>query len=185
MVGRPSCRLWLDAAKAKPARLSLSTNTSIARTGFYPPPNSRPGVRKQRALAAVIANDKARHRILPPNHRRIISRGAFSQSLDTERTSTLSHPRSVERLWLRGVDIKSLKPARIHQNASNFFIEPRLLGAPRCRAVFQLSQTVPSDAKMHKRQSSKPHSWSDTTALYVLLLSVDLDQQRQVGVSAH
>jgi hypothetical protein len=34
---------------------------------------------KQSALTAVIANDKARHRILPPNHRRIIE-GRFTQS---------------------------------------------------------------------------------------------------------
>jgi hypothetical protein len=38
-------------------------------------------LRKQRALIAVIANDKARHRILPSNHRRIISlRVVFTQS---------------------------------------------------------------------------------------------------------
>src|SRR5437762_5345263 len=36
---------------------------------------------KQSALTAVIANDKARHQIPPPNHRRIISlRVVFTQS---------------------------------------------------------------------------------------------------------
>jgi len=63
MVGRPSCRLRLDAAKASPARSSSSTKTSIAGPD-YPPPNSLPVAREQRALTAVIANDKARHRIL-------------------------------------------------------------------------------------------------------------------------
>src|SRR6476659_6440064 len=38
-------------------------------------------LRKQRALTAVIPNDKARHRILPTNHRRIISfEGVFTQA---------------------------------------------------------------------------------------------------------
>jgi hypothetical protein len=35
----------------------------------------------QRVLAAVIANDKARHQILQPNHRRIVSSELFSHSL--------------------------------------------------------------------------------------------------------
>jgi hypothetical protein len=72
MIGRPSCRLRLNAAKAEPGQIKF-INKDINRPDriilgqilFQP-------LGKQSALTAVIANDKARHRILPPNHRRII-----------------------------------------------------------------------------------------------------------------
>jgi hypothetical protein len=44
---------------------------------------------KQSALTAVIANDKARHRILRPNRWRIISFRVFSHSLDPFQTSAV------------------------------------------------------------------------------------------------
>jgi hypothetical protein len=61
-------------------RLTLGpkTKTSIVRTGLSSEQIVFQSLGKQRALAAVIANDKARHRMLPSNHRRIISlRGRF------------------------------------------------------------------------------------------------------------
>jgi len=56
-------------------RLTLGpkTKTSIVRTGLSSEQIVFQSLGKQRALAAVIANDKARHRMLPSNHRRIIS----------------------------------------------------------------------------------------------------------------
>src|SRR3989440_5859179 len=81
MIGRPSCRLRLNAAKAEPGLIKF-INKDINRPDriilgqilFQP-------LGKQSALTAVIANDKARHRIPPPNHRRIISlRVVFTQS---------------------------------------------------------------------------------------------------------
>src|SRR2546423_13179316 len=81
MIGRPSCRLRLNAAKAEPGQIKF-INKDINRPDriilgqilFQP-------LGKQRALTAVIANDKARHRIPPPNYRRIISlRVVFTQS---------------------------------------------------------------------------------------------------------
>src|SRR3984893_13005958 len=81
MVGRPSCRLWLDAAKAQLHHIKLidkdidrPDRIVLAQIVIQP-------LRKQSALAAVIANHKARHRIPPPNRRGIISAKAFSHSL--------------------------------------------------------------------------------------------------------
>src|SRR3982074_388871 len=81
MVGRPSCRLWLDAAKAQLNQIKLidkdidrPDRIVLAQIVIQP-------LRKQSALAAVIANHKARHRIPPPNRRGIISAKAFSHSL--------------------------------------------------------------------------------------------------------
>src|SRR5882757_6840966 len=81
MIGRPSCRLWLNTAEAQPRQIKLIDKD------IYRPDRIVLGqiviqpLGKQRALTAVIANDKARHRILPANHRRSISlRGVFTQS---------------------------------------------------------------------------------------------------------
>ena len=69
MVGWPSCRLRLDAAKAEPRQIKLidkdidRPDRIILRQIVFQ------SLWKQRALTAVIANDKARHRILPPNRR--------------------------------------------------------------------------------------------------------------------
>src|SRR5205823_419683 len=81
MIGRPSCRLWLNSAEAQPRQIKLidqdidrPDRIVLAQIVIQP-------LGKQRALTAIIANDKARHRILPPNHRRIISlRSVFTQA---------------------------------------------------------------------------------------------------------
>jgi hypothetical protein len=78
--GRPSCRLRLNAAKTKPGQIKLidkdidrPDRIILGQIVFQP-------LRKQRALTAVIANDKARHRIPPLNRRRIISlRAVFTR----------------------------------------------------------------------------------------------------------
>src|ERR1017187_4176696 len=80
MVGRPSRRLRLDAAKAELGQIKL-IDKDIDRTDriIFAQIVIQP-LGKQSALTAVIANDKARHRILPPNRRRIISStGVFTQ----------------------------------------------------------------------------------------------------------
>src|ERR1700723_3503098 len=81
MVSRPSRRLRLYAAKAQLGQIKLidkdidrSNRICLAQIVIQP-------LRKQSALTAVIANDKARHRILRPNRRRIISLKVFSHSL--------------------------------------------------------------------------------------------------------
>src|SRR5207247_11289980 len=81
MVSWPSCRLRLYAAKPKPGKIKLidkdvdrPDRIVLAQIVIQP-------LGKQRALTAVIANDKARHRILRPNRRRIISsRAVFTQA---------------------------------------------------------------------------------------------------------
>src|SRR6266550_7861831 len=73
--------LWLDTAKAEFGQIKLidkdvdrPDRIILAQIVIQP-------LGKQRALTAVIANDKARHRILRPNRRRIISsRAVFTQS---------------------------------------------------------------------------------------------------------
>src|ERR1700721_2958333 len=84
MVSRPSRRLRLYAAKAQLGQIKLidkdiyrSNRIVLAQIVIQP-------LRKQSALTAVIANDKARHRILRPNRRRIISLKVFSHSLGRE-----------------------------------------------------------------------------------------------------
>jgi hypothetical protein len=78
----PSRRLWLDAAKPQASQIKpIDKNINrpdrivVAQIVIWP-------LGKQCALTAVIANDKARHRILRPNRRRIISSTAFSHGLD-------------------------------------------------------------------------------------------------------
>src|SRR6202044_3656785 len=88
MIGRPPCRLRLNAAKAQLGQIKLidkdidRPDRIILRQIVFQP------LGKQSALTAVIANDKARHRILRPNRRRIISLTVFSHSLGQKRTST-------------------------------------------------------------------------------------------------
>src|ERR1700682_5491712 len=88
MIGWPSRRLRLDAAKAEFAQIKLidkdidrPDRIVLAQILIQP-------LGKQRALTAVITNDKTRHPILPPNRRRSVSSTVFSHSLDPERTST-------------------------------------------------------------------------------------------------
>src|SRR6266850_1919357 len=87
MIGRPSRRLWLDTAKAQPGQIKLidkhidrPDRIILGQIVFQP-------LGKQSALTAVIANDKAPHRILRSNRRRIISLRLFSHSLDPKRTA--------------------------------------------------------------------------------------------------
>src|SRR5258707_1743742 len=95
MIGRPPCRLRLDAAKAQLGQIKLidkdidCPNRIILRQIVFQP------LGKQNALTAVIANDKARHRILRPNRWRIISLRAFSHSLDPTRTFGLKEYASI------------------------------------------------------------------------------------------
>src|SRR5882724_10491083 len=90
MIGRPPCRLRLNAAKAQPGQIKLidkdidcPNRIILGQIVFQP-------LGKQSALTAVIANDKARHRILRPNRWRIISLRVFSHSLDPKRTAQAS-----------------------------------------------------------------------------------------------
>src|SRR5882762_1899190 len=80
MVGRPSCRLSLNTAKAQPGQIKLIDKSIDRPDRIILGQIVFQSLGKQRALTAVIANDKARHRILPSNHGRIISlRGVFTQ----------------------------------------------------------------------------------------------------------
>src|SRR5664279_1790383 len=89
MVSRPSCCLRLNAAKAQPRQIKLIDKNIdrpdrivLGQIVFQP-------LGKQSALTAVIANDKARHRILPTNRRRIISfEGRFHTVWTHQRHST-------------------------------------------------------------------------------------------------
>ena len=81
MIGWPSCCLRLNAAEAQSRQIKLidkdidrPDRIILAQIVIQP-------FRKQRALTAVIPNDKARHRILRPNRRGIIPLMAFSHSL--------------------------------------------------------------------------------------------------------
>src|SRR5271156_4852410 len=89
MVGRPSCRLWLNAAKAELGQVKLIDKDIDRPDRIVPAQIVIQPLGKQSALIAVIANDKARHLILRPNRRRIISLKVFSHSLDPSRTSRL------------------------------------------------------------------------------------------------
>src|SRR5258708_5103955 len=93
MIGRPSCHLRLNAAEAQPAQIKFidkdidrPDRIILGQIIFQP-------LGKQSALTAVIANDKTRHRILPPNHRRIISlRVVFTQSGPTTDITSAAPP---------------------------------------------------------------------------------------------
>src|SRR5580700_4380767 len=96
MVSRPSRRLRLYAAKAQLGQIKLidkdidrSNRIVLAQIVIQP-------LRKQSALTAVIANDKARHRILRPNRRRIISLKVFSHSLGHQPTCRPRNRTSVQ-----------------------------------------------------------------------------------------
>src|SRR5258705_3417790 len=86
MVGWPSCRLRLDAAKAEPRQIKLidkdidRPDRIILRQIVFQ------SLGKQRALTAVIANDQARHRILRQIAEESYHWRTFSHSLDPERT---------------------------------------------------------------------------------------------------
>jgi hypothetical protein len=72
MIGWPSCCLRLNTAKAQPRHKLIDKDINrpnrivLAQIVIQ-------SLGKQRALTAIVANDKARLRILPANHRGIIS----------------------------------------------------------------------------------------------------------------
>src|SRR5213076_985822 len=68
---------------------------------------------KQRALTAVIANDKARHRILRPNRRRIISSRAVFTQAGTKSDIVASFPND----GLSRYNRRNWEPPRRHEAA--------------------------------------------------------------------
>src|SRR5215203_4136903 len=81
VIGWPSCRLRLNTAEAQPRQIKLIDKDIDRPNRIVLAQIVVQSLGKQRALTAIIANDKARHRILPPNHRGIISlRGVFTQA---------------------------------------------------------------------------------------------------------
>src|SRR3954465_750997 len=81
VIGWPSCRLRLTPPEAQPRQIKLIDKDIDRPNRIVLAQIVVQSLGKQRALTAIIANDKARHRILPPNHRGIISlRGVFTQA---------------------------------------------------------------------------------------------------------
>src|SRR5712675_2362349 len=133
MIGRPSCHLRLNAAKAELGQVKLidqhidrPDRIVLAQIVIQP-------LRKQSALTAVIANDKARHRILRPNRRRIISLMVFSHSLGQKQTSSREFSTSALP-----------STADIHQGDGNVSFVPNAdvsRCSKRCREVWSYSIT--------------------------------------------
>src|ERR1700686_4301903 len=88
MVGRPSCHFRLNAAKAQAGQIKLIDKDIDRPDRIVLAQIVIQSLGKQSALTGVIANDKARHRILRPNRWRIISLRVFSHSLDPSRTAS-------------------------------------------------------------------------------------------------
>jgi hypothetical protein len=82
MIGRPSRRLRIDPVKAEFAQIKLIDKDIDRPDGIDLAQIFIQPLGKQRALAAVIANDKTRDPILQPNPWRIVSSTPFSHSLD-------------------------------------------------------------------------------------------------------
>jgi hypothetical protein len=81
MIGWPSSCLRLNTAEAQPRQVKLIDKDIDRPDRIILGQIIVQSLGKQRALAAIIANDKARHQILPANHRRIISlRAVFTQA---------------------------------------------------------------------------------------------------------
>jgi hypothetical protein len=81
MIAWPSCCLRLNTAETQPRQIKLIDKDINRPNRIILPQIVIQPFRKQRALTAVIPNDKARHRILPSNHRRIISfESVFAQA---------------------------------------------------------------------------------------------------------
>src|SRR5882757_5448381 len=81
MIGWSPCCLRLNTAEAQPRQVKLIDKHIDRPDRIILRQIVIQSLGKQRALTAIIANDKARHRILPANHRRIISlTGVFTQS---------------------------------------------------------------------------------------------------------
>jgi hypothetical protein len=112
MIGWPARHLRLDAAKAKVGQIKLIDKNIdrpdrivLAQLVIQP-------LGKQFALTAVIANDKASHRILRPNRKRID--GVFTQSGSKANFSGQSA--SGAKRTLAAVDKKARSPrARIRE----------------------------------------------------------------------
>src|ERR1700692_4699069 len=73
MIGWPSWCLRLNTAEAQPGQIKLIDKDIDRPNRIVLAQIVIQSFGKQRALTAIIANDKARHRILPANHRGIIS----------------------------------------------------------------------------------------------------------------
>src|SRR5882672_4338491 len=73
MIGWSPCCLRLNTAEAQPRQVKLIDKDIDRPDRIVLAQIVIQSLGKQRALTAIIANDKARHRILPANHRGIIS----------------------------------------------------------------------------------------------------------------
>jgi len=81
MIGWSPCRLRLNTAETQPRQVKLIDKHIDRPNRIVLAQIVIQSLGKQRALTAIIANDKARHRILPANHRGIISfRSVFTQA---------------------------------------------------------------------------------------------------------
>src|SRR5271154_7210164 len=103
MIGWPSCCLRLNTAEAQPRQIKLIDKNIDRPNRIVLAQIVIQSLGKQRALTAIIPNDKARHRILPANHRGMISfRSVFTQAGPTadtghgkQRRKSLGWPLSV------------------------------------------------------------------------------------------
>src|SRR5277367_5616979 len=81
MIGWPSCCLRLNTAEAQPRQIKLIDKNIDRPNRIVLAQIVIQSLGKQRALTAIIPNDKARHRILPANHQGMISfRSVFTQA---------------------------------------------------------------------------------------------------------
>jgi hypothetical protein len=64
MVGRPSCRLWLDAAKAEFSQIKLIDKDIDRPNRIVVAQIVIQTLREKKTLAAIIADNKTRHRFL-------------------------------------------------------------------------------------------------------------------------
>src|SRR5271163_4065112 len=93
MIGWPSCCLRLNTAEAQPRQIKLIDKNIDRPNRIVLAQIVIQSLGKQRALTAIIPNDKARHRILPANHRGMISfRSVFTQAGPARDIATLSEP---------------------------------------------------------------------------------------------
>jgi hypothetical protein len=102
MVGRPSCRLRLDATKPELSQIKLidkgidrSGRIVIAQIVIHT-------LREQNALAAIIANNKARHRI----PRQITEESYQPRRFHTAWTQIRHHP--LQQLYLTQITANAI-----------------------------------------------------------------------------
>src|SRR5277367_510931 len=93
MIGWPSCCLRLNTAEAQPRQIKLIDKNIDRPNRIVLAQIVIQSLGKQRALTAIIPNDKARHRILPANHQGMISfRSVFTQAGHKAVIATWSMP---------------------------------------------------------------------------------------------